>query len=296
MARLIPCPLCGCPNYQAVFNIGKDKKIVRCKSCSMVYLNPMPTQKEMKVFYNSKYFFHKEGIKYGYGNYLELESLFHVMYRNWLKQLVPYLENNQKQIKILEVGCAAGYFLDIAKQAGYDVYGIEPSPIGTRAQNEYGEHIYLSTFEETEFQNNFFDLVVFFDLLEHIDNPIMFFDKVVSYLKPGGVIVLTTPNIGSIFRKLLGKYWFHFKIDHLNYFSKKTIRKLASRYNLKILVLKNCIKITNLNFILNRLQDYYGLKFPIRIKKNLENWELFKRPFCFPFSSELFVSMKKGRE
>lgn len=63
----------------------------------------------------------------------------------WWERLSPYLYNNTKQKKVLEIGCAAGYFLDIAKEAGYEVYGIEPTPLGEHTHKKYGMNIYLST-------------------------------------------------------------------------------------------------------------------------------------------------------
>ncbi|MHC5066683.1 MAG: class I SAM-dependent methyltransferase, partial [Planctomycetota bacterium] len=150
--------------------------------------------------------------------------------RNFVREHVP------PGGKILDVGCAAGYFLRVMRDAGHEVYGVELSaPIAKHAIEHLGEdHIHVGTLEsaaEAEgFEPGSFDLVTFWDVIEHVPDPQALLRQAAAMLKPGGSLIIETQNVDSRFAGLLGRRWHHYKHEeHIYHFSPRTIERLLEQ-------------------------------------------------------------------
>jgi 2-polyprenyl-3-methyl-5-hydroxy-6-metoxy-1,4-benzoquinol methylase len=111
--------------------------------------------------------------------------------------------------KFLEAGCGTGEFLRIAREAGWDVKGIELSPGLCRiARGKVGDDtVHEGAVESAEFPSGSFDCIIALDLVEHIPEPLEPLHRFYTWLRPGGILVVQTPNAGSLRRYLTGRGW-----------------------------------------------------------------------------------------
>ena len=177
-----------------------------------------------------------------------------------MKTFEKRLQEIQKHVqcgKILDVGCATGFFLEKAKSKGFEPYGLELSEFSfKKAQNKFGDHIFWGTIEEIPFENNFFDVITMFDLLEHVKNPVTTLRCCKKILKPKGIIAAVLPDTSSISAKLMGKNWTHYKKEHLFYFSKQTISYLIKQESFEVIKNKPATKIMNLEYLYHQFIQY----------------------------------------
>jgi 2-polyprenyl-3-methyl-5-hydroxy-6-metoxy-1,4-benzoquinol methylase len=127
----------------------------------------------------------------------------------------------------LDVGCAAGHFVEAAARTGIHAEGIDVSAGAiemTRARGLVGYQSRLEDFEPAAH----YDAICAFDVIEHTLDPRLFLKRLRGWLVPGGTLVLTLPNVSSIYpRLLMRRHWFYYApSDHLYYFNPATLRAL----------------------------------------------------------------------
>ncbi|NIO87116.1 MAG: methyltransferase domain-containing protein, partial [Candidatus Aminicenantes bacterium] len=140
--------------------------------------------------------------------------------------------------KLLEIGCARGYLLKLAKDIGYDVQGVEVSSYASDIARNAGLSVFNGTMKDISLAENSFDVVVAIDVIEHVVDPINFLLTVKKYLKQGGMLVLKTPNISSIFARIGGKNWIGFNPYHIFLFSPDTLGSLCNKTGFDIVRLE----------------------------------------------------------
>jgi predicted SAM-dependent methyltransferase len=101
-----------------------------------------------------------------------------------------------------------------------------------------------------------FDVIVMSDVLEHVTDPIKTLNKIFALLKDDGVMLIITPEIGSLSHRLMGKRWSNYKAEHLFYFNRKSIRVLADTAGFDICELRTSKKALNLKYIHSQFQSY----------------------------------------
>ena len=169
--------------------------------------------------------------------YYQLKKSKNVLgYRSYEKQkdiLLPYFNKRLRQIdklrdekkgKLLDIGCAEGFFLEIAKKDGWEVFGIDISEYAIKALKKKGIKGHLGNLKNAKFRNNTFDAVTIFQTIEHDSNPVSLLKEIHRILKPGGMILLTTPGQKGLLINLLGKKWHGWQVEgHLLWFNKKNL-------------------------------------------------------------------------
>lgn len=157
----------------------------------------------------------------------------------------PLTINREKiipQAKVLDVGCAFGYFLGCCDKYGFETFGIEVSKSAIeKASKETNAKLFKYDVDSglNLFENNCFDLVTAFDLIEHLDSPYKFLKECHRILKIGGKVVITTPNLGALARLLVRNEWHGFKDKtHKYLFTTKSIEYLFKVAGFKIVRLE----------------------------------------------------------
>ena len=189
------CPVCSAKDY-SIYCI-KDKFIHKnCKKCGLVYLDPKLSREATLKFYNSKV------------NEVYNEQKFHLEHTllpDDLENLHNYkllLENIDDKIykgkKLLEIGPGRGTFLTKAVEDGFDTYAVELNYLLIENLKKITNNVYTDDILNIELPTNFFDVIYFRDVMEHIDMPIPFLKKIQTILKPGGIVLIDTHNIKSI--------------------------------------------------------------------------------------------------
>jgi 2-polyprenyl-3-methyl-5-hydroxy-6-metoxy-1,4-benzoquinol methylase len=138
---------------------------------------------------------------------------------------------------VLEVGCATGDFITFAKEY-FDMWGIDISSHAVamaKQQNpDISEHISCQSIEHLQFPDEFFDVIVLWDVLEHLRFPLSAFSMLVRFLKTGGIMAYSTPNIGAPIARVMGKYWALMTVpEHLYFFDRNTVELLNTKVGLK---------------------------------------------------------------
>ncbi|RZK11205.1 MAG: class I SAM-dependent methyltransferase [Flavobacterium sp.] len=249
--EVISCPVCQQERNKEKYQI-RGWKIVECESCKFVHVNPRLEKKELLKIYSSNYFDNKE---VGYYHYTENEILRKENFRKWVYDALPFL-NHSKPTQALDVGCAAGYCLEVFKELNWKAFGIEldkglADSLRKREFEIFDSPLVNATTTEK------FDFICLFDVLEHLTDLAENMKKLLSILKEDGIIVLVTPNYGSWQRKLFGKKWFQFKpIEHINYFDRRSLQKLVTENGFEIVQTKSSGQFCDIAFLENRIRKY----------------------------------------
>jgi len=145
------------------------------------------------------------------------------------------LKSFAKTGKLLEVGAATGEFLEIAKRSGFDVLGIDLSENYIEYSRKKGLKVFHGKIEDLPNDNNSFDIIVMFHLIEHIVNPLSFLQEIKKRLKPDGLIYTITPNINSTTNGLFGySHSDYHHPDHYFFYSTNTLGNIMKKAGFEV--------------------------------------------------------------
>jgi len=216
----VVCGLCDLRQEEFLF---KDNgfNLVRCRNCGLVYVNPRP--KDAPQAEDAGHF--KEYLKGMTGRTIEA------------KKILGEITKKAKAGKILDIGCAAGYFLKAARAEGWTVKGVERSRMFCDyAKDEFGLDVFCGTLESADLKDGLFDVITMLDVLSHLRSPKRTLSLANRALRQGGLLVIKTGNKGELGRKKLGET---FGVswntpEHLCHFSKKALKILLEKTNFNI--------------------------------------------------------------
>jgi len=223
------CQVCGSSQRSLKFRDG-PYEVYTCGDCTFVYVTPRLTGQALLDVYNETYWKSDNPKERGYADYAKESALYLKTYKKRMKLVSRWLPKNGR---ILDVGCAAGYFLRVAQQHGHDVHGVELSEaIAREAIDALGkDRVYNGLLDDAiadrGWQEQSFDLVTIWDVIEHVPEPQGLLASIKRLIKPGGKLLLETQNVDSKLANRLGKRWHHYKHDeHLYHFNPDTIGRL----------------------------------------------------------------------
>lgn len=196
----------------------RDFNIVQCKKCGLVYVTPRHTLDALRKRYTKEYY-----SRWVYEDYIGMEKELKTMFRGRLGRIEKY----KKGRRLLDIGCAAGFFLEVAKENGWEAFGVELSEYASNYARERGLNVFTGDLADTAFPDAYFDVVTMWAVIANLRDPHRNLIEAHRILKKDGLIVITTGNINSIFAKLQGVNWSILSPGgHLYYFSPKTLRKM----------------------------------------------------------------------
>ncbi len=250
------CQLCGSSERTLKFQDGPFR-LFTCR-CGLVYVTPRLHGKALLDVYGASYWKSDDPKVRGYADYARQAALYLKTYRKRMQLVSKWLPAKGR---ILDVGCAAGYFLRVAAAAGHDVHGCELSaPIAQEAIAALGpERVHIGLLDEAVrvkgWQPASFDLVTAWDVIEHVPEPQGLLAQMRALLKPGGRLLLETQNVASRWARLLGKAWHHYKhLEHLYHFDPRTIRTLLEGQGFRVKALGSAYagKYVSFDFLAER--------------------------------------------
>lgn len=180
---------------------------------------------------------------------LEEEHRLGVLNAKWRLELI---RRRKPCGKLLEVGCARGDFLKVARDS-FEAYGVEPNPELAESASAVAT-VHGDIIERTPWSG--FDVVASFHVIEHVDSPRSFIAAAAQKLKPGGLLVIETPNIDSLPFKILKSRWRQFIPEHYFFFDPRTMAQLLSHNGLRVDQTISIGKYASVDLILNRLSRY----------------------------------------
>jgi len=161
--------------------------------------------------------------------------------------------------KLIDLGCGPGFFVSEASNAGYETYGLESSIWAhTFATKTLGlsNIIHNDLNSALNLSPHSFDIVTSFDLIEHLITPTHLIRVARHLLKPGGLLVLTTPRFDSLAAKSLGNKWHALFPEHLHYFTIASLNHLLSASNFSIPKLGSHTRHFSPNYLLTRISHH----------------------------------------
>lgn len=224
IAKQQVCPLCDASELSILleapdrYHGRKDRySLLRCSSCSGVWLASPPRPEEMGKHYTEHY--HRAIMAAGEGAAKD----------RW-KDQVKLISKYKSGGAILDIGCSSGGFLSTMKGNAWRLYGIEmEESTAQRARANTGAEVFVGNATDAPFLPGGFDVITCFDVLEHVYDPRDFMTKVLQWLKPGGIFYSMMPNIDSWEAGVFGSCWFGLELPrHLSHFSPRSLRHLLN--------------------------------------------------------------------
>jgi SAM-dependent methyltransferase len=217
--QALECRVCGTRaapdgSYEAL-------GLYRCPSCGFLFA-PAP-QSAPGELYGDDYFEQYPGGE----RYTEDEA----QRRYEARIRVGLLERFLSAGRVLEIGAAAGHFLDEARNAGFAGTGIEPAPgVAERARERLGVDVRAGLVEDADFPAGSFDAICGWHVLEHLAEPRAALEHIRPWLQPGGYILLEVPNVDSVHARRRGAHWFHLDPDHhVGHYGPRSLEMLLER-------------------------------------------------------------------
>jgi SAM-dependent methyltransferase len=226
MIQEIECLLCRSIKPADTMFVKDPFRIVKCASCNLVYTLPRLPSNIIWDMYQEDYWQSEAPRHFGYSDYLSDRERNLRTFRQRYEVIRRF---KPEPGRVLDIGCAAGFFLKVMHEEGWNPVGIEPSEsMAQYAREEFDlQEVYSGTLEDDSFEDNSFDVVSMWDVIEHLEDPRPILKNIRRILKQDGVLILETQNVGSVFAKLMGVKWHHYKFEeHLWHFSKETIADL----------------------------------------------------------------------
>jgi 2-polyprenyl-3-methyl-5-hydroxy-6-metoxy-1,4-benzoquinol methylase len=150
------------------------------------------------------------------------------LHRERLNVATMYLANHRPGM-LLEVGCGNGAFLARMRDRGWQVQGVEVDPAAARiAEDTFGLHVDVGTLEEANYPSDSFDALAMNHVIEHVSDPIGLLRGCHRVLKPGGELIVVTPNMNGIGHKRFQRHWRDLEPPrHLHLFSQSSLESIA---------------------------------------------------------------------
>jgi 2-polyprenyl-3-methyl-5-hydroxy-6-metoxy-1,4-benzoquinol methylase len=236
----IRCDLCGAEHPQPFLDLqdrytGGKFQLARCTQCGLIYLPTRPGEDELEQYYPEDY------EAYYLLDQQSSAQTWHLK-RALSLQLKMVESVHPARGKLLDIGSATGNFLHVAREAGWQVLGLEPVEKAAQlARQNYQLEVISGTITQLDLPPASFDVISMWDVLEHLPSPKQALHKSWELLKPGGFLVFSIPNLDSFDRYLFGNYWIGWDVPrHFNLFSRSTLKQLLGEIGFEIIT-SRCI-------------------------------------------------------
>jgi len=258
------CSLCGGPSLllyekmtDRLFGSPGEWNLLRCKSpdCGLVWLSPKPTVEDISKAYEDYYThtsvtqnsFAKRQYNLFKQGYLSFHFGYPATSRGVLDGIVgrilallPHRKaafnasvmwlEAQPGGRLLEIGCGNGERMTLFNQLGWNVQGIEPDASAAEIAHKEGLNVSVGMLEKTDLASTSFDAIIMSHVIEHLPNPQWVVKECLRLLRPGGKLVMLTPNTDSLGHHWYGRNWLHLDSPrHLYLFNRTSIQKMFDK-------------------------------------------------------------------
>ncbi|MBI2069783.1 MAG: class I SAM-dependent methyltransferase [Elusimicrobia bacterium] len=277
---VLTCAVCSSRHSRSIY-----RGLRRCEECTFVWADLTLSEAELEDIYGKNYFLGGE-----YTNYLAEEKAFKFGFRKILNSIRNWYPAGPGQT-LLEIGCAYGFFLDVAKES-FSTTGVEINDEAADFSAKRGHRILRGDFLNVDVPKQSVDVVVALAVMEHLQYPDRYLEKAAQSLKPGGLFCLTTGDIDSLVARCSGPRWrLIYPPTHVSYWSADTLRKILDRYGFDVVECRKSWQWRGLDAVL------YPLLHNVLKMKKL--YEFFRRlgvtdwPFCFNLWDIVYIVARK---
>ena len=247
------CYACG--EEMKIFMRRFEHDFWRCSACKLERIFPQPEDDVLSKIYGKDYF--EEGWGFSPEKKESIKRMKKATFRRYLKEI-----DISRISKVLDCGAGLGYMLEVAKEFGWEPYAVEISSFGAdMCRKIVGEkNVFQGDITELDFSGYYrssgFDLITMFDFIEHTKDPLATLNRAREIITDGGYLLITTPRVDGLLRKIMGKYWFHYKLEHLWYFSTCSIKLLLEKARFRVTKIKPALKFITLDYAYHQLKKY----------------------------------------
>ena len=201
---------------------GRHHTIVQCVKCGLVYTNPRLDGADILDSYQA------------------VEDPLYLQERDgrvltFERHLRPLEKITPPPGRLLDVGAYTGVFVEIAARHGWDAWGLEPSHWAVSQARRQGLNLIEGTLDSADLAEASFDVITFWDVIEHVTHPFAEIQRARRLLKPGGLLVLHTMDIDSLFARMMGPRWPWLMEMHIYYFTPRTLTRLLQQAGFDVL-------------------------------------------------------------
>lgn len=202
--------------------------IVRCTKCGLSFVNPRPTKDEIGDFYPTWY--HQRDPKIP----LEETTIWGLPFNKAMAVKTQFIRKFGKKGRVLDIGCGDGCVLHYLRQQGWDTQGVEFGSVDYGTQ-VLGLDIFQGRVEDAPFENESFDVVSLFHVLEHLPDPRQSLSHMYGLIKKGGHLVIEVPNFGGLDARIFGKHWVGISAPlHLYHYTAKSLTTMVESCGFRI--------------------------------------------------------------
>ena len=243
--QLDRCPICnsGIKHWGSKTVDGRAYQIDICTICGYGFVNPRPSLDFLKMFYSRS------------GHHTSLDHSIRATYEDVINAETQYPNSTVDAGRIMQaiqsmshrgvintgsrfmdVGCGYGFFSKAALDSGFQVTSLEMAEQERAiARAMTGQEILNSAFEDLQFPNQSFDVILMSQILEHVQDIHVWINKAKHMLAERGMLVVALPNFGSIFRRVMQvNEPYIIPPAHLNYFNRKNLTMLLNQYDFTV--------------------------------------------------------------
>jgi 2-polyprenyl-3-methyl-5-hydroxy-6-metoxy-1,4-benzoquinol methylase len=232
---------------------GRTGRILRCDACGFLFVDPLPTDL-LRAYADLED--------------QDYEADADARVRNFAPILDRLRELRPAARSLLDIGAGTGILCEAARGLGFDAVGVEPSrwAVAT-AKRRRGLDLLEGTFPHPALAQRRFDVVSLVDVIEHVADPVALLRATRGALAEGGLVVVVTPDIGSLAARLLGQRWWHCRLAHVGYFSEETMRAALAQAGLRAERVEYYRWCFPVGYLAERLGEYVPTRWAIRLAR-----------------------------
>ncbi|MBM3261069.1 glycosyltransferase [Candidatus Kaiserbacteria bacterium] len=247
------CAVCGSPEIRFYCH-KRGYRLFQCKDCDLVFVYPMPSN--LEAIYGEEYFHNVDQKEsHGYTDYDKDKEPMRAAFE-WALGKVEAKVGGRK---IFDIGAATGYFLDVARDRGWKTQGSEVSAYGAKEAAERGHGMILG--DVTHMTNlPKVDAVTMWDVIEHVADPVALAAAANRMLPKGGILVINTPDVGSVWARLLkGKWQLLVPPEHVHYYARRNMNMLLGQAGFELVESSRMGKTFSVPYVFKMLWSWQGL-------------------------------------
>lgn len=262
-----PCDLCGAAQARFVLATPRlDGPLVRCPDCGLYYValpasrtNPTPakplTESERAAAEMQRLSARARELELVEPHVEESEGYWRELTARERFDDLLRAASGAAGRRLLEIGCSTGEFLSVAR-ATFSVSGVEADGASCAAARARGLECFNGALADAHFPTGYFDVVALYHVIEHLPSPRCTLGEIRRVLRPGGWLIIETPNIASIWFRLLGARWRQFIPDHIFFFTPETITQACQQSGFTVRQVRSVGKAMSVRLFISRLGRY----------------------------------------
>jgi len=252
-----PCYICnGKTEILYEFHTKKQVKykLLVCRDCSFLRINPIPDQKTIDGLYKNQHMPKAQLDKEVFSSQFLTSVKKNILIKPLLQKLRTYIGNRDVPI-LLDIGCSTGWITNVSRDVGFDVAGLEANAYAAEyGRNKYGIEIIEGYIEDLETDIKY-DAITMFHVLEHIADPGNMLKQIHGLLKDNGKLLIVIPNSASLGVSIFKRNYNWNIPHHISFFTPNTISDLLTQSGFRVLEVKHLISPPLLMYSYNRFMN-----------------------------------------